>query len=116
LINPKYKLTDNSNLYARVASGFRPGGSNVGVPPGLGAPVSFGPDKLVSYALGLKSTLLDRRLAIDVSAFYIDWKQIQLNTFKGGFSFLSNGGEAKSQGVEADVTVMPVEGLTLSAN
>lgn len=116
LINPKYKLTDNSNLYVRVASGFRPGGANVGVPPGLGAPVSFGPDKLVSYALGLKSTLLDRRLAIDVSAFYIDWKQIQLNTFKGGFSFLSNGGKAESQGVEADVTYLPVEGLRLSAN
>lgn len=116
LINPKYRLTQDTIVYARVASGFRPGGANVGVPSGLGAPTTFGPDKLTSYALGLKSTSIDRRLIVDVSAFYIDWSQIQINTFSGGFSFLSNGGSAKSQGVEAAVTYMPLDGLTLAAN
>ena len=101
LLNPSFKFNDNLMTYARIASGFRPGGPNVGVPPGLGAPESFAPDKLVSYELGLKSTLLDKHMTIDVAGFYIDWSQIQLTSFAGGFSFLGNGGKAQSQGVEA---------------
>ncbi|MFC5525160.1 TonB-dependent receptor [Rhodanobacter ginsengisoli] len=116
LVNPSFKFNDNLMTYARIASGFRPGGPNVGVPPGLGAPESFKPDKLVSYELGLKSTLLDKHMTIDVSAFYIDWSQIQLTSFAGGFSFLGNGGKAKSQGVEASWQYAAAPGLMLSAN
>jgi outer membrane receptor protein involved in Fe transport len=103
-------------VYGRVASGFRPGGPNVGVPPGLGAPLTFGPDKLVNYELGLKSTVLDRRMTFDVSAFYIDWSQIQLTVVSGGIGFMGNGGRASSKGVEAAWQYAPIGGLMLSAN
>jgi len=116
LFNPSYKFTDDLMGYARIASGFRPGGPNVGVPPGLGAPVTFGPDKLVSYELGLKSIMLDNHMTVDVDAFYINWSQIQLTSFAGGFSFLGNGGKATSQGLEASWQYSPVHGLMLSAN
>ncbi len=116
LLNPSFKFSENLMAYARVASGFRPGGANVGVPPGLGAPLSFSPDKLVSYELGLKSTPLDKHMTVDVAAFYIDWSQIQLTSFAGGFSFLGNGGKARSQGVEASWQFAPARGLVLSAN
>ncbi len=116
LFNPSFKFSDDKMAYIRVASGFRPGGPNVGVPPGLGAPVSFGPDKLTSYELGFKSTLLDRRMSFDADVFYINWSQIQLTSTAGGFSFLGNGGKAKSQGVEASWKYTPVGGLVLSAN
>jgi iron complex outermembrane recepter protein len=116
LFNPSYKFSDDMMAYVRVASGFRPGGPNVGVPPGLGAPLTFGPDKLVSYELGFKSTVLDRRMTFDVAAFYIDWSQIQLTVSAGGFGFLGNGGKAKSQGLEAAWQFAPVRGLMLSAN
>lgn len=116
LFNPSFKFSDDLMAYVRVASGYRPGGPNVGVPPGLGAPVTFGPDKLVSYELGLKSTLLDRRMTLDLAGFYIDWSKIQLTSFAGGFSFLGNGGEARSQGLEASWQYAPVHGLMLSAN
>lgn len=116
LFNPSYKFSDDMMAYVRVASGFRPGGPNVGVPPGLGAPLTFGPDKLVSYELGFKSTVLDHRMTFDVAAFYIDWDKIQLTVNAGGFGFLGNGGKAKSQGVEAAWQFTPVRGLMLSAN
>jgi outer membrane receptor protein involved in Fe transport len=103
-------------LYARVASGFRPGGPNVGVPPGLGAPIAFGPDKLVNYEIGLKSTLLQHKMTFDIDAFYIDWSQIQLESNIAGIGFMSNGGKAKSQGLEAQLEYRPVAGLTLTAN
>ena len=116
LFNPSFKFNDDLMAYARIASGFRPGGPNVGVPPGLGAPVTFGPDKLVSYELGLKSTMLDNRMTVDVDAFYIDWSQIQLTSYADGFGFLGNGGKATSQGLEASWQYAPVRGLLLSAN
>lgn len=116
LFNPSFKFSDDAMAYLRVASGFRPGGANVGVPPGLGAPVSFGPDKLTSYELGFKATVLDRRMSFDADVFYIDWSHIQLTSTSGGFSFLGNGGKAKSQGVEASWKFTPTRGLVVSAN
>lgn len=116
LFNPSYKFSDDMMAYARVASGFRPGGPNVGVPPGLGAPLTFGPDKLVSYELGFKSTVLEHRMTFDLAAFYIDWSEIQLTVSAGGFGFLGNGGKARSQGLEAEWQFAPARGLILSAN
>ncbi|HET6430986.1 TonB-dependent receptor [Dyella sp.] len=116
LISPSFTFSDDVMAYARVASGYRPGGPNVGVPPGLGAPETFAPDKLVSYELGVKSTLLDRHMTLDVAGFYIDWDKIQLTSFAGGFSFLGNGGKATSKGVEASWQYAAAPGLMLSAN
>jgi len=116
LFNPSYKFSDDLMAYLRVASGFRPGGPNVGVPPGLGAPQTFDADKLVSYELGLKSLMLDKRMSIDVDVFYIDWSKIQLAETAGGFSFLGNGGKASSKGLEANWSFTPVAGFTVWAN
>ncbi len=116
LFNPSYQFTDNVMGYVRVASGFRPGGANVGVPPGLGAPQTFDPDKLVSYELGLKSLMLDKRMSLDISAYYIDWSKVQLTTTSGGFSFLGNGGKAKIRGAEMDWRYRLGSGLMLWAN
>ncbi|RAO75013.1 TonB-dependent receptor [Dyella jiangningensis] len=116
LFNPSYKFSDDVMAYLRVASGFRPGGANVGVPPGLGAPLTFDPDKLTNYELGLKALMLDRRMSVELNAFYIDWSKVQLTSTAGGFSFLGNGGKATSEGFEASWRYNPGRGLTLWAN
>jgi len=116
LFNPSYKFGDDLMAYLRVASGFRPGGPNVGVPPGLGAPLTFGPDKLVNYELGLKSLLLDRRMSVEADVFYIDWSKVQLTATAGGFSFLGNAGRATRRGAELSWSYRPLAGLTLWAN
>lgn len=116
LFNPSYKFSENTMGYLRVASGFRPGGANVGVAPGLGAPLTFDPDKLVNYELGLKTMMLDGRMSLDLSAFYIDWSKVQLTSVVGGIGFLGNGGKATSKGFEASWRYHPASGLTLWSN
>ena len=116
LVNPSFKFSDDLMAYARIASGFRPGGANVGVPPGVGVPLTFDPDKLVSYEVGLKSTMFDHRMSVNLAAFYLDWNHIQLLVSEGGFNFLSNGGKARSQGIEANWEYLSTSGLRLSAN
>jgi outer membrane receptor protein involved in Fe transport len=115
LFNPSYKLTDTVMPYVRIASGFRPGGPNVGVPAGFGAPTTFDPDKLISYEAGVKSTI-NNQLSVDVSAYYIDWSHVQLTTFNAGYSYLGNGGKASSRGLELGIRYAPVRGLSIYAN
>ena len=118
LLSPRYKFDDDNMVYARVASGYRPGGPNPLTPAEIagGVPASFGPDTLTNYEVGYKASLLQHALTLDMSAFYINWRDIQIQTVFGGFDATGNGGTAKSQGLELSATYVPVSGLTLSGN
>ena len=118
LVTPSYKIDPNNLLYVRIASGYRPGGPNA-LPPAelsVGVPATFQPDTLVNYEVGYKAALINRRLTLDLSAFYIDWKAVQVLTRSGLFLAEGNGGAAISKGLEATITYMPVRGITLSNN
>jgi iron complex outermembrane recepter protein len=110
LASGRYHVSENQMAYVRVASGFRPGGSN-GVLPGV-AP-TYGPDKTVNYELGYKGTYLDHRLDLETALFYIDWTNIQLealNQYSEGFTV--NGNKAKSQGAQFSSQYLIGDGLS----
>lgn len=118
MVTPRFKIDDRTMVYARVATGYRPGGPN-GVPPSqiaAGVPPTYGPDELTNYDVGYKASLLNHRLVLDLSAFYIDWQDIQLLTQFGGFQAAGNGGAARSTGFEASAQMAPADGLNISAN
>jgi iron complex outermembrane recepter protein len=115
LITPRYRVTQDLMIYARVASGFRPGGPNAPDRVAEGAPPSFAPDKTKNYEIGTKADLLNHQLTVDASVFYIDWKNLQLqllDTF--GNTYGANGGHAKSEGIELSVAARPMNNLSVS--
>jgi len=113
---PKFKLSQNATIYARVAKGFRPGGPNI-LPPGAPAELGhYDSDSIVSYEAGVKAETRDHRFSIDAAAFHINWKDIQLFAVVSGFGINANGSSAKSDGFEFTATARPVPGLDLSAN
>jgi len=114
---PKFKFDERRSIYGRLAKGYRPGGPNV-IPPTApaGTPASFAPDKVTSYEAGFKGESADRRFSLDVAAYHIDWKGIQLLTVVNNFGINANGADAKSDGVEFNATARLTSGLTLSAN
>lgn len=116
LFNPRWRPSDDLMLYARVASGYRPGGPNFTPPPELAGeiPASFNPDTLVSYEIGLKGEWLDNRLSLDTALFYVDWSDVQLSVNRDGFGFRGNGGKARTWGSESSLRYMPLDGLTLA--
>lgn len=118
--SPRFKPTPDHMIYGRIASGYRPGGTNANCDPASTPPVpcQFKPDKTVNYELGAKGDFLDRMLSYDVSLFLIDWQDIQITQViadLGGLTYNANAGSARSKGVEASFEVRPVEGLTLKA-
>ena len=116
-VSPRLELAKNSFLYARVATGFRPGGPNV-LPAGApeGTPLTYNSDTLTSYEAGWKTTGSDGRVSLDLSAYYLDWKDIQLLAVVNGFGINGNGGTAVSKGAEFTVGFVPTGGLSFSLN
>jgi outer membrane receptor protein involved in Fe transport len=117
LATARYKPSTTSAFYARVATGYRPGGPNA-VPPSnvINAPQTFQPDTLTSYEVGYKSVLEGGKVSIEAALFDTKWKDIQVQTSAGGFNFLVNGGAATSRGAEAALMVLPLAGLSLRAS
>lgn len=112
-VSPQFKLSDELTLYARVASGYRPGGANGAFAPN----VTYGPDRVINYEAGLKGGFPASRLSFEVAAFYVNWTDIQLPLLTDlGLSYIGNVGKAISQGFEANASYTPVRGLTFSGS
>ncbi len=114
-IAPRWHITSDTMAYARVATGYRPGGPNA-LPPvaPAGVPASYQSDSTVNYELGTRTSLMDNRLSIDVAAFLVDWKKIQLLEIVDNFGINANGGTAESKGLEWTFGLTPVQGLNLT--
>jgi iron complex outermembrane receptor protein len=114
---PKVKFNEHTALYARVATGFRPGGPNV-LPPGApaGVPTFYESDELTSYEIGLKVESADRRYTLDIAAFHIDWEDIQLFARVNNFGVNINGGDATSEGLEFTATGYFTQAFSMSVN
>jgi outer membrane receptor protein involved in Fe transport len=113
-------VSSDTLLYARLATGYRPGGPNdlpLNAPPDV--PRTYKADKTTNYELGWRTDLLDKRLSVDVAAFLVDWKDIQLLEYISvngtpTYGINANGGTARSKGVEWTMGLTPVTGLTFT--
>jgi outer membrane receptor protein involved in Fe transport len=113
-VSSGYHLTPDHMLYARIATGYRPGGANKIAPD---APPTFGPDTTTNYELGLKSEWWQKRLLFNLTGFYIDWKDTQVTGVTPLYlTYISNAGAAVSKGAELTTRLMPLRGLTLGLN
>lgn len=113
-----YDLADNLTAYATCARGWLAGGFNYF---SADSEETFGydPEYTVNYETGLKATFFDRRLKADFSLFYIDIDDKQVKEEVAGAAVgvwkFSNAGKAHSQGIELDLTALPLGNLELFA-
>jgi iron complex outermembrane recepter protein len=116
-LNALYQWTPAFMTYATFSTGFKGGGINPR-PFDASQVVPFGQEKIDAYELGLKSELFDRKIRLNLAAFYNDYKDIQLTITNGyGDFFLSaiplNAGTAHVKGIELESEVHPIEGLEM---
>jgi iron complex outermembrane recepter protein len=128
-LNPKFSVRylhdRHIQAYVLAAKGFQFGGVQVN-PPAPGFPesaeqagYSFGPYKsseLWNYELGVRTEWLDRRLRVDATFFYQDWKDLQMTVSVPlfptnlNFAVIGNVGRAHSEGAELALEVLPFAG------
>lgn len=118
-IGLRYRFTPDVMVYAQYARGYRSSAFNGGALARKEDLNVAEPETLNSYEAGLKSQWFDRRLQVNASAFYYDFRNQQfVNAVNVGgvqASQLINAGRARIQGIELEVIAKPFSGLTLNA-
>jgi len=109
-----YRWTDDLHTYARYATAYRAGGFNL-----LNSNLSpFDPEKLTSYELGLKSQWIDKRMRLNLAAFWQTYEDMQLDFIDPATQqvYTLNAGKAKFDGVEGEFEFLPIDALRISAD
>jgi iron complex outermembrane recepter protein len=114
-----FDVSEDLNVYAKYATGYRAGGASS---RSLNYR-SFGPESVQSYEIGAKTEFLDRKVRLNLAAYIMDRKNSQVDfnffipqtngTVRNTLETVNALGTTKIKGIEADLTVRPVDGLSL---
>jgi len=119
-----YQWTPAFMTYAQVSTGYKGGGTN----PRPFFPsqiVSFNPETLTSYEVGVKSDWLDNKARTNVAVFYSNYKDIQQNInrcdnyspFPGAPCLMPvNAGDADIKGIELEAQLQLTHALAIDAS
>jgi iron complex outermembrane receptor protein len=121
-----YQITDGVMGYVSYAQGFKSGGfdmrGNERAFPGTRE--GYDSETADNYEIGVKSTLLDDTLQLNLTAFYTPYEDVQVTVqeFQNvagvptNVTAVLNAGEQLNQGVELEALWRPVRGLSLALN
>ena len=115
-VSATYAATDDLNLYARIARGYRA--------PSIQGRLVFGDtlsiakkETVMSYETGVKGVAAEGRVRFDASVFYYRASDLQVTAVGGGANFnrLLNADKATGYGFEFNAEAQPVDRLMLTA-
>ncbi len=113
--NVAYDVDEDNMVYFTYSEGYRNGGVNSVpecTPEQLASPnqqlcaqedeVFIDPDTIDNYEIGYKGLLADGTFNANVALFFIDWKDLQVDTVTdlGNLPITGNGSAAESKGLE----------------
>ena len=111
-VSGTWKLNDDTNLFARIARGYRA--------PSIQGRILFGDtvsvadaETILSYEAGVKTSLFDDRgrLSFTVYKYTMDDQQLTAVGGTANFNTLINANKTDGQGFELDFEARPVDGL-----
>ncbi|MCA8889347.1 MAG: TonB-dependent receptor, partial [Parvularculaceae bacterium] len=107
-------LTDDSLLYASFNKGYRSGG----LEPATAA--SYAPENLDAWTVGMKNTLFDNRVQLNLELFWWDYSDQQISYFNLNSNGVlqnttQNVGKSTNKGVEADLLWLVTENTLFNA-
>jgi iron complex outermembrane receptor protein len=122
-----FKASDDITFNAQVSKGFRLGGINdpLNVPictaqdlVTFGGRDSWKDERAWNYEIGTKSTLMDGRASLNLSAYYMDISDLQLTVTAGSCTsrLVFNVPKARSTGLEVEIGATPNEHFDFSVN
>ncbi|MGB0919848.1 MAG: TonB-dependent receptor [Alphaproteobacteria bacterium] len=118
------EIDEDTSAYARVARGYKAGGINLSTSAGGQAAgitttatpsnAIFQPEQVTSYELGLKKSLHDGALKVNIAAFWQELEDYQANSFDGLRFTVRNAATVISRGLETEYTYVPTENWFLN--
>jgi iron complex outermembrane receptor protein len=120
-----YAFTDDLNVYAIASKGYKAGGFSLGVNTADNSAIDtpYDEETLWNYEVGIKSQWFDNTLRLNASVFYLEWNDLQLETFfflvpgdpTSNVEFTINVNDAEASGFELESIWAPTERLTFTA-
>lgn len=113
----QYKFAPRNMIYAKFVKGQKVGGFDYSwaatTPTTSAGSIAFGPEKAVSFEVGMKGLILDNTLDYSINLFRTTFTALQASSYQNFANLIRNVGKARSQGVEIDLTYAPIDGLRL---
>jgi iron complex outermembrane receptor protein len=113
-----FRLNDNVFVFGTISTGFKSGAFQEQPGSAVLARAATAPEKVTNYEAGIKTDWLDRRLRVNVSAFYMKYQNFQTikvvnDATQGpvGTRVVLDSGDATIKGVESEVVVAPAKWL-----
>ena len=122
-VTGEYDLAENTMVYLTLASGFKPGGSNLtfgfdndNAPPMVFP--TFEAEKVDSTEVGIKTDLFNGKARANIAAFSYDYENLQFQAtdpdpYRGG---VANIPESEMSGVEIEFTALASDSFTFDMN
>ena len=122
-ISLDYQVTPDILVYGLASRGFKSGGYNIRA-NATAVPRSaepFNDERVDSFEVGSKISLLDSRLFLNLAAFHNKYEDIQLSVFTelpggGFFGDFTNAGKGTVQGFEVEYQFLPTEHWAITGN
>jgi iron complex outermembrane receptor protein len=106
-----WDVADNALFYGSVSRGFKSGGFNGGT-----CNNGYDPETILSYEAGIKTTLAEGRVQLNLSAFYYDYEDFQARLFVNNASVVENAADTEMMGFEAQGVFAPGNGFEMDAS
>ena len=122
-VTGEFDLADNTMVYLTLASGFKPGGSNLtfgfdndNAPPMVFP--TFEAETVDSTEIGIKTDLFNGKARANIAAFSYDYENLQFQAtdpdpYRGG---VANIPESEMSGVEIEFTALASDSFTFDMN
>lgn len=114
LLGLNYKLSEDILAYIKYSTAYVSGGSVAGF--------EFDPEEVKSLEIGSKAEFLDGHLRTNIAVFDATYEHLQspqsgqnIPGAEGISVLVIEGGDLSVQGVELEVTALPIPGLTISS-
>lgn len=111
-LSAQFHATEETMLYASASRGAKGGGFNGDWGALTIAQREFADEEVLSYEVGVKSTLFDRRVSLNANVFYSDFDNFQNATFLGTSFLINNAKDVVVQGLELDMVAIIADWLT----
>lgn len=123
----QYQFTDDLMAYATVSTGYKAGGFNDGIAAQQiqnGGTYAYDPEEVLSYEVGFKSQWFEDRLRFNLTAYRMDYTDLQLSTPivdtttvpSTTVIIVQNAGEIRLSGIEAELMWLATRNLSFDAS